>query len=277
MILETIQDYEDLQKKYEHYDYAQYVYRGHSNKDWSLLPSAYRDKSNIECPDIEKISVDKFIRHLIENGYRDFPFDDIIQFDFLTKPTTVFPTVEQLPYFALAQHYAFDSQFHWLKTSLLDVTYNLDIAAYFAVEKEAEENADGKIFVLDFSKINAPYKFYEPKGGFRIEARLVVQQCAFIYREQECTPANDHLPYKNKNPFDDIVIDTIIIKSELKPQLKEKLQKKLFELFIYPRLVLGRVIPDLSTSGLHSFEELEKMHKPAVDRVRKLGDKHSSY
>ena len=132
MIIKTIQEYENLYNQYVSHD--QYVFRGQANQNCLLLPKAYRKNSNVTCPALEKDSVDRFIRHLQENGYHDFPCD-LSQFDFLTKPTEIFPTEELLPYWALAQHYAFDSQFHWLKTSLLDVTHNLDIAAYFAVEK----------------------------------------------------------------------------------------------------------------------------------------------
>jgi hypothetical protein len=188
MIINTIQDYENLCK--------QYLFRGQSDKDWSLIPSAYRPESSVKCPAIEKEAVDRFIRHLQENGKRNFPFD-LIQFDFLTRPDEIFPTEKMLPYWALAQHYAFDSQFYWLKTSLLDVTHNLDIAAYFAVEKE--KAADGKIFVFDPSTIKEPYKYYEPPGDSMLEARLVIQECAFIYRVQICEHASEYEPYKKRN------------------------------------------------------------------------------
>ena len=269
MIIKTIQDYENLCN-------PQYLFRGQSNKNWPLLPNAYRSDSNINCPAIERESVDRFIRHLQENGYNDFPCN-LNHFDFLTKPNKIFPTEELLPYWALAQHYAFDSQFHWLKTSLLDVTHNLDIAAYFAVEKKTEESTDGRIFIFDPSIIKEPYKYYEPLGGSRIEARLVIQDCGFIYRVQICEHASECAPYKNKDCFNDIVKDTLIIPKELKPQLKEYLQKKLFDLFMYPRLILGRVTPNLATAGHHSFEELVNINKPSVERAERLGDKHSGY
>jgi hypothetical protein len=268
MIINTIQNYENICR--------QYVFRGQANKNRHLLPSAYRCDSSVECPAIEKQAVDQFIRHLQENGKLDFPCE-LRQFDFITKPTEIFPTEEMLPYWALAQHYAFDSQFHWLKTSLLDVTHNLDIAAYFAVEDMKEQVTDGKIFVFDPCIIKKPYKYYEPLGRSRLEARLVVQEGAFIYREQICEHLDEHTPYKNKEPFDDIVIDTIIIPNELKPQLKEYLQKKLFDLIIYPQLILGQVVPNLATAGRHTLEELKEINKPAVDRAERLGDKHSDY
>jgi hypothetical protein len=268
MIINTIQDYENICR--------QYVFRGQSNKDWCLLPTAYRCDSSVKCPAIEKEAVNQFISHLQENGKRDFP-RDLLQFDFLTKPTEIFPTEEILPYWAIAQHYAFDSQFYWLKTSLLDVTHNLDIAAYFAVEDMKEITADGKIFVFDSSKIKEPCKYYEPSGGFRLEARLIVQEGAFIYREQICKHLDGYKSYENKEPFEDIVIDTIIIPNELKQQLKEYLQKKLFELFLYPRLNLEQVVPNLATAGRHSVTELKEINKPAVDRAEKLGCKHNCY
>jgi hypothetical protein len=133
------------------------------------------------------------------------------------------------------------------------------------------------IFVFDPSTIQEPYKLYEHPGGYRIEARMAVQECAFIYREQSCEHSEEWPPYKNKEPFDDIVKDIIIIPSDLKPFLKEYLQKKLCDLFMYPRLILGRVTPNLATAGLHSYEELKILHKPAVDRAERLGDKHSDY
>ena len=244
MIIKTIQDYENLCK--------QYVFRGQSNKNLPLLPSAYRSDSSVKCPAIEKEAVDRFIRHLQENGYHSFPCE-LIQFDFLTKRTEIFPTEEILHYWALAQHYAFDSQFPWLKTSLLDVTHNMDIAAYFAVEKKEEEMLDGGIFIFDPSTIKEPYKYYEPHGGSRMEARLVIQDCAFIYREQICEHMDEYPPYKNKEPFNDIVKETIIIPSQLKPQLKDHLQKKLFNLFMYPKLILGRITPNMATAGSHSY------------------------
>ena len=268
MTIKTIQAYGNLCR--------QYVYRGQSNKNRSLLPKAYRNDSNVTCPAIEKETVDRFIRHLQENGYRGFPCE-LNQSDFLTRRAEIFPLEETLPYWALAQHYAFDSQFSWLRTSLLDVTHNLDIAAYFAVEKNTEEAVDGKIFVFDPSTLKEPYKYYEPTGGSRLEARLVIQDCAFIYRVQICEHMDEYPPYKNKETFDDIVKDTIIIPSKLKPRLKEHLQKKLFELFMYPRLILGQVTPNLATAGFHSNEGLKEMNKPVVHRAERLGDRHTDY
>ncbi|MDR1230624.1 MAG: FRG domain-containing protein [Spirochaetaceae bacterium] len=273
MIIETIKDYEKLRTKNA---CGQYVFRGHADKDWDLLPTAYRCGSNIECPWYEKEPVSRFIQHLQENGYRDFP-SELNQVDFLTKATAVFPAEELLPYLALAQHYAFDSQFHWIKTSLLDVTHNLDIAACFAVEDETKWTIDGKFFVFDTSAMKEPYRFYEPLGGSRLEARLVVQDAAFIYRQQTVEHKDDHLPYKNREPFDDTVKDTIIIPGTLKPLLKEYLQKKLFELFLCPRLVLGQVKPNMATAGYRTYEELREIHRPAVERAEKLGNKHSDY
>jgi len=270
MVIRTIQDYENLCGE------KQYVFRGQANKKWPLLPRAYRCDSNVNCPTNEKTLVDRFIMHLQENGYHGFSCE-LNQFDFLTRSAEIFPTDEMLPYWALAQHYAFDSQFPWLKTSLLDVTHNLDIAAYFAVEDITEEASDGEIFAFDPSTIIEPYKYYEPSGGSRMEARLVVQDCAFIYRVQKCEHMDENSPYKNKEPFDDIVKDKITITSELKPQLKEYLQKKLIKLFMYPRLILGRVTPSLATAGLHTYEELKKINAPAVNRAEKLGDRHNGY
>jgi len=82
----------------------------------------------------------------------------------MIEPYDVFPSNRLRPYLALAQHYAGGSngsyEFRSLKTSLLDVTYGLDIAAYFAVSTDNKNN--GKIFIFDPEKIKKPYVFYEP-------------------------------------------------------------------------------------------------------------------
>jgi len=267
MIINSIHDYENISKRY--------VFRGQS-KDWPLLPSAYRSNSNVNCIAVEKEAVNRFIKDLQENGHRDFSCE-LNQFDFLTKYTEIFPTEEILSYWALAQHYALDSQFYWLKTSILDVTHNLDIAAWFAVHDKKYENYDGNIYVFDPSIIKEPYKYYLPPGGFRLAARLLVQDCAFIYRVQKYEHASEYEPYKDKESFDDIVINIITIPCELKSQLKDYLQKKLFESLMFPRLILKQVVPNLATAGSHSAEELKEINKPAVIRAENLGDKHDSY
>ncbi|GAB6390844.1 MAG: hypothetical protein MdMp014T_0217 [Treponematales bacterium] len=108
-----------------------------------------------------------------------------------------------------------------------------------------------------------------------MEARLVVQCGAFLYREQDCI--DEYSPYKDKTPFDTISKDAIIIPFTLKSLLREYLQKKLFDLFVYPRLVLGKVTPDLATAGFHTYEELIELNRPAVDRAERLGNRHSDY
>jgi len=43
---------------------------------------------------------------------------------------------------------------------------------------------------------------------------------------------------------------------------------------MYPRLILGSVIPDLASPGWHTYEELIELNRPIVDRAKNLGDRH---
>jgi len=271
LTIKTIHDYEYLP-----FGDNNYIFRGHSKENYILLPGTYRSENNLNIsgPKLEINYVQQFIHHLWQRGYHTFP-SDLKEFNIFSTTSRIFPTNDMLPYLAIAQHYACDSEYKWLTTSLLDVSYSLDIAAYFAVNKYFECN--GKIFIFDKNKIALPYKIYEPNLDKRKEARMIVQKGAFIYREQEYASDGEMYQYKEYQPFDDIVSETIIIPNTLKEELKEHLRIKLFDKVLLPKLILGPMIPDMSYTGIKSLEEVRELHKHDIDMCKNAGDGHSIY
>jgi hypothetical protein len=271
IIIKTIHDYEYLQ-----FNNNSYVFRGQSKECFHLLPGAYRPENNVKNlgPKIEIDWVQQFIHHLWERGYHTFP-SDLNEYNIFTTSSCVFPTDEMLPYLATAQHYAPDSEFHDLKTSLLDITYNLDIAAYFAVNQHYEDN--GKIFVFDKLSIKPPYQIFEPHLDKRQAARMIVQDGAFIYRKQEYESEVEMYSYKKYEPFDDIVFDTITITSGLKEELREHLREKLFDSLLLPRLILGQRTVFMPSTGERNHEEIMKLYKPQIDEATNEGNRHKNY
>jgi len=269
--IKTIHDYEYLPFTDE-----LYIFRGQSKECYPLLPGAYRCKNEPKNrgPKFEINWVQQFIQHLWQRGYHTFP-DDLNEYNIFTTSSRIYPTEEMLPYLAVAQHYAEDSEFHCLTTSLLDVTYSLDIATYFAVNKNPECN--GKIFIFEKNKIALPYNIYEPNLDIRKEARMIVQKGAFIYRKQEYENEGEMWQYKDYQPFNDIISETIIIPSILKDELKEHLRIKLFDKVLLPKLILGPMKPDLSSFGEKSINEIMVIHKIDIDRCEKVGNNHSIY
>lgn len=271
--IKTIHDYEYLSFDDNN------VFRGQSNEYYSLLPSAYRDTSCIKDygPKLEIECVQRFIQHLFQKGYHSLPGNWIHEDNIFTTSLRIFPTEDMLPYLALAQHYASDSnEFHWLKTSLLDVTYALDIAAYFAVKDDCDCN--GKVFVLKKSTVQSPpYGLFEPHMAILHEARMVVQNGALIYKKQEYQSEGEMFRYKESKPFDDIILGTIIIPNTLKEELKEHLRIKLFDSLLLPKLILRQMTPDMLSFGIKTFEEIRSLHKADIDRAEKAGNRHSDY
>ena len=275
--IKTIHDYEYLP-----FVDDRLLFRGQSKECYRLLPGAYRSNDDPKnkvldfTPKIEINSIERFIYHLLERGYSFKPKENLQEIFNSFSP--IFPGDDILPYMALAQHYASDSEFHWLRTSLLDVSYSLDIATYFAVNKDFECN--GKIYVFNKDQVNEkpPYKVFELYSGMQNEARMVVQNGAFIYRQQIYDNYSEMPRYNDFTPFDDnIVLDTIIIPRLLKEDLKEHLRRKLFDNLILPKLLLGKMTLSMPSFGNRSNEELLKIHKPAIDMAENASDIHSCY
>ena len=161
IICESITEYEKIANSKEWNN--NYLFRGHSCENFKLLPKAYRIDSNfITNPEAEIFCIYDFILDIQRRGY-DFSDNGIL--NIFNTNSNYFPTDDMRKYMALAQHYAFDSKYHWIKTSLLDVTYNIDIAAYFAVSDKQYDSENANIIVISKSKVLTPYKIYEPHEG----------------------------------------------------------------------------------------------------------------
>ena len=269
--VKTIHDYEHLDLTDENF-----IFRGQANDSYELLPGTYRPENDVKIqgPKLEIDCIRSFIYHLWERGYHTFP-EDINAYNIFTTSSCVFPTDDMLPYMAVAQHYVCDSEYYWLTTSLLDITYSLDIAAYFAINADFEH--DGKIFVFNKSTIKPPYMVYEPHLSKRKEARMIVQNGAFIYRQQEYQSEGEMFSYRDLKSFDDIVEETIIIPSFFKEELRDHLRKKLFDNILLPKLILGPITVYMPSTGKRIYDELLMLHKQEIDRAQNAGNRHSNY
>ena len=105
-----------------------YFFRGHSNHEFELVPSIYRDRNLIE-------NEDKIFREIILRCPDDFN-DSMTTFQKLVK----------------MQHYS-------LPTRLLDITENPLIALFFACWDNSEKNSkkDGEVIVFKIPKTEIKY------------------------------------------------------------------------------------------------------------------------
>ena len=107
---------------------------------------------------------------------------------------------------------------------------------------------------------------------------MVVQDGAFLYRKQIYNhSASGALYYQNKDPFDDVIDKIIFISSKIKHELKEYIQKKLFNTLLFPRLILRSTIPSKMSMGKFSFQNVLINNKSILDEHDYLGNRHSSY
>ncbi|MGI6348299.1 MAG: FRG domain-containing protein [Eubacteriales bacterium] len=104
----------DLSVFYHEVADMQMIYRGHSDIDWSLIPSAFRNSKHIKN---ERLYLKEFLRQLPNET------ENLDYFDVLVK----------------AQHYG-------IPTRLLDFTLNPLIALYFACS--SNEDRDGMVICI---------------------------------------------------------------------------------------------------------------------------------
>ncbi|SHJ20022.1 FRG domain-containing protein [Flavobacterium terrae] len=127
---------------------AKYIFRGHRDATWKLIPSVFRnynDETNINSLNIlnsgnghflpELTDFINFIKGLNSLGYKieddTFKLINSVLTDDTYKASDLiknFPKKEQLKELALAQHYG-------VQTRLLDFTFNPNKAIFFASEK----------------------------------------------------------------------------------------------------------------------------------------------
>jgi hypothetical protein len=174
--IETVQDLMCLAAG-KHFTAArgQWVFRGHSNAKYRLIPSVGRTAhTSRDCAKFEESVFSIFRREAL--GYI----------------TTGLPST-QWEWLSFAQH-------HGLPTRLLDWTYNPLIALYFSVV--ADSNLDGALFALRVPTQASPevlgaspFKISEPVKYFPsiVSPRIRAQEGLFIACSQLESPLEDSL------------------------------------------------------------------------------------
>ncbi|MHA3611360.1 FRG domain-containing protein [Yersinia enterocolitica] len=115
----------ELQNLAQDKDYI-YYFRGHSDSDYSIIPSVYREKKWVE-------SEDKLFRELMLKCPNDF-----------NASMTAFQCLVKM------QHYS-------LPTRLLDITSNALVALYFATERVRDTDKDGEVIIFKIPKKDIKY------------------------------------------------------------------------------------------------------------------------
>ena len=128
-----------------------FVYRGHSDCDYDLLPSIFRN---------DKISIE--LMNEVGRGKRNIRYDmykyecEIISEMMCQYPDAFGFVEDDIDALTVLQHWG-------IPTRLLDVTANALVALYFAVQEA--NGKDGKVFLFDIKlkELNASYR---PKAKF---------------------------------------------------------------------------------------------------------------
>lgn len=128
MIIDSIEKFIEALKKVQRDNEYEYFYRGHSDFNYELLPSIYRN------PDRYFESEDKIFREIIIRTPSEF----------LNENSTIEKLVKM-------QHYG-------LPTRLLDITYNPLVALFFACNGQKSRN-DGEVLIFKIPK--SEVKFYD--------------------------------------------------------------------------------------------------------------------
>jgi hypothetical protein len=175
MVIETLQSMLDLAAtKFFTAARGQWVFRGHSNKEYRLIPSVGRMPHTSGSRQKYEESLFNIFRREAQ-GY-----------------LSALPSTEW-EWLSFAQH-------HGLPTRLLDWTYNPLVALYFAVE--ANNHLDGEVFALRARtqapmevRSGSPFKITKPVKYFPsiVTARIRAQEGLFVACSDLETPLDETL------------------------------------------------------------------------------------
>lgn len=197
--MHTIHSFSGFHKVISKFDCRKYIFRGVSNKDHKLIPKIGRK-----------------VNHVYADFYT-YESTLLTQFKKMAEPFLQSIPKNEWEWLAIAQH-------HGLPTRLLDWTKNPMVAAYFAVNKDS--NQDCVIYALDSTRLDSnidlnfePYiydgsidvKVFEPN---HITSRIIVQNGIFTIHNAPLNPIED-------DPI--IGIEKIIIKSSARKEIKKSL------------------------------------------------------
>ena len=162
MQVEQITSIEEFHRIISVYTDSNYLFRGHANSDWKLLPKIGREEfaTKLNKRITEKVLLKSFKRYALPYITRD--------------PTDIWD------WLVLAQH-------HGLATRLLDWTRNPLVALYFAVIDNSKFENDAAVFILDSKYISLPTEKYKPFKSFvsgifypkGISTRILSQRSVF--------------------------------------------------------------------------------------------------
>ncbi len=166
--IQGITDYIDLilnQEKQlikEPYRYEKMCFRGHSNKEYKLLPSLARDRK-FACD----ISILDEERNMIEEAKFKLPhiFNN---------------TLQPVNLLALLQHWG-------IPTRLMDITINPLVALYFAVNTNKDKDGEVIIFINDDGKV-AQYPIYNAVAESYKFAFTTLQPLSCFYDDMILQP-----------------------------------------------------------------------------------------
>ncbi|WP_010325189.1 FRG domain-containing protein [Marinobacterium stanieri] len=237
--IESLEQYVGVITSLERQHVSQWFYRGHSDKDYKLVPSLYRlssvkKEAFSDWPQLESYLIESFKREALQHLDKE-------------------PSTDQ-DWLVLAQH-------HRLPTRLLDWTISPLIALYFAVENEFD--IDGDVWALGIHSFNNCHpvgSLFSQRVGLhdsglivypnQIDKRVINQSGVFTEHQNE-TPLNDSDEYN----------DLIIFKRFRVPSCRKKdIKYQLYEMgihesFIYPSLD--------SVSARLKYELLEQHNRPS--------------
>jgi len=156
-----IKKFIDFHKVIEDYSGSNFLFRGHTNFEWNLLPKIGRPEFRKTVPKI-------FKEEYVLNSWKRYASHFIIK-----QP------VDDWDWISLSQH-------HGLATRLLDWTKNPLIALFFAT-CDFNIDKDGSVFIFDFNndgintQVAGPFDInrsgvFFPKG---ISARIISQRGVF--------------------------------------------------------------------------------------------------
>ncbi|WP_426393024.1 FRG domain-containing protein [Mammaliicoccus sciuri] len=198
-----VKSFEELHKAFSKYRKTNlWLFRGHSNPEWDLTPKGGREPYN-KHNDIEIFKSWK--RQAV--NFLNVPFDD---WDMLT----------------IAQH-------HGLATRLLDWTFNPLVAAFFAVQKPAEEDAIVYAYYNPCSIKTEEVEVFEQEGIGKVKpygtaSRVVRQSGIFTIHNPPSLNVENNLEEEHK-------LEKIIIDSSYRKELRFELSHYgINELSLFP-------------------------------------------
>jgi FRG domain len=189
----TINSFGAFHKTIESHSGSNFLFRGHSDFDWQLLPKLGRPGYKGTIPKV--MSEEELLNSWMRYSEQHLSKRPVDKWDALS----------------LAQH-------HGLATRLLDWTKNPLIALFFATYGEMK-NKDGAVIIMDFSNASLitqnidPFNIhfsgiYYPKG---LTARVISQRGVFSV---------SHNPSK---PFEELTTDFTFVKLRIKSKVKQNL------------------------------------------------------